>query len=439
MIRDGIDTGRCHPWKVSKAKPLQRKVEMSFQSLAKLLDHIKATGDYGYLQHLRDPYALMLLLGIKQVVKIDKQGGIPGGVSCEQVWKALNGTSAKRVRDIAGKLVDNEWVYFNQIAAGKHPEGITSEILFQELAQVRQVDFKDAWNTWVVQPDPEAISFALLSDFTSNNAKTGVSRITPAVGRFCEYVQPLGSRYDVRFPCAVYVNHFKKNKGTMYQLHKSAGHIRVFDKNGEKVIDEELGKDDRRQFWPDGVFNIIKVKEKSYSADNHEDILVFDILCLNDVWMHTRPFVERIQFLWRFGFNGVYPTMAYTWEHVKEFGRMALSENLWIRNLNSDYTPLRRDAWIEIGEDEVVQLRVSKRGRGSHWWLKTSDGFNMFSFGDSRIGDKEQGKVVDVDRSGRILRYRFDLKEAMSFDEVSNIWNIYEDDWEVKKIKWRKL
>ena len=69
----------------------------------------------------------------------------------------------------------------------------------------------------------------------------------------------------------------------------------------------------------------------------------------------------------------------------------------------------------------------------------------MFVFGTDRINDDEVGKIVEVDINGKILRYRFDLKEAMDWDEVSEIWGVESHDdllvdgvWP-RGIRWRKL
>ena len=101
MLRDGINLKERKYTVTQKFRTNIR--EMSFQSLVRLLDHIAATGDYSYLQQIRDPYALMLILGIKKPVIITEafddtpsQQDIP----CELVWSVLHSDSDVKIDNL---------------------------------------------------------------------------------------------------------------------------------------------------------------------------------------------------------------------------------------------------------------------------------------------------------------------------------------------------
>lgn len=435
MIRDGINLEPKKKQMGKKSNKTRSTIKtMKYKSFCNLLQHVNITKDKIYARQLKDPYALMLIAGVYETVSLPN---VPPStalydpdITCEHIWKILKENYFPKIETLMKKIGPAGQHYLKQIAAGKNLEGLTMKDTLRELSEVREIDFEDAYGTWIIQPDPEAISFATLSDFTNRDSKTPIQRITPAIGRPIAMMRTTGNRYDVRFPSIIHPDYEYLPSSKRIQIHKWLDEIIIYDKYREKITIDDFFYKKIKEF-PDGVFDGV-VHEK--------DLWIQDVICINDFWLHNRPFSERIKYLWHFYPNVPEILTVYNWDDIKDFSvKKFFSKTLpfLIRNLNRQYCPISYDSLISFGLEETVQLKIL-RGQGKHsFQLKTSDGVMIFEFGTDRISLDEIGKIVDVTKDGRIMKYRFDLIEAQSWREVKDIWRV--DEVDCKTIKWRRL
>lgn len=443
MIRDGIILDRKNP--KPNSQPVRTTLKaMTFEDLCKLLDHVNATGEFEYIQHLRDPYALMLLLGVYEKVNLPDVMANPAfykeNLLCQRVWELLKEGNPFKIGPLVEKVSQLGQYYLHLIAEGKNLEGVTVEIALRELSKVRQFEFRDAYHTWVLQPDPEVLSFAVISDYTSNDSHSATQRVTPAVGVPFNLVHVGTDRYDIRYPCAVALFYPDADQ---IQIHKDLGQWKIFDAMGnDYIINNNWIKICLGALKVDGVF-------EAYYRPSTGYIYFSDILCLNDVWFHNRPFAERMQFLWHFSPHVLsYMVIDHAYPTHELSQLMVDGAMLMFRNLNRIYCPLYRDNIMVPGLNTTIQAKVKRTpGKNGRFVLQTGDGVNLFTFGTDRIARDDVGKVVDVNQDGVVLQYRFDLKEAQDWDEVAEIWGIedvndleYDEDgkWP-KSIRWKRL
>lgn len=440
-FKDGINTGKP---KKNKNLLIDFKKEHTFTSLVRLLDHIAATGDYSYLQHIMDPFAIMLILGIKQ--KLDLPDYQPNPAhrreqKCELVWNVLNGNNPNKLRAIMIKMDPLEQHYLRIIAKGEHPEGITSKTLIWQLAQYRRINFNDAYHTWILQPDPEIMAYELLANCNyPGDITKSPQRVTPAAGYPIHLMYPLGSDYDIRFPCIIQ----PYRVGQRVQIHKSLSDIRIFDESHRQISIPEI-EEEIRKYKDDGIIDAMVHRFKDNKGEEQVLLEGLDLLQLNDVWIIDRQLGDRANWFWRF-----YPTfgMNQIAKNKKEFNEavdMFDHRPLLVRNLNTNYCPINRKAWIIHENDGIVQAKIRKTKGTSRITLESEDGKRLFVFGTLRISETEIGKVVDVTRDGVVLKHRPELAKAQDFREIAKKWGVKEPQdlivegvWP-KKIRWRKI
>lgn len=437
MIRDGLLLDNKGYPKSGKAENnfstyLNDDIKpMSFNSWCTLMDHINITGDYKYLYQIKDPYALMLILGVYEKVSIPpnspKKEAYDGKISCEEVWDVLKENDLGNLVKLVERINEFELEYLKKIASGKNIEEITVKKAFQILAEYRNFHFSDAYTTWVLQPDQEAISFAIISKYTNRMIKTPKYRITPALGIPINMMYPRGVKYDTRFPCLVSRNWFDVARHV--QVHKSLDKIRVFDSSGNSVELTDEQYEELNMLLIDGLFD-------GFMKSDGEFVL-YDIVCINDIWLHNRPLYERCKFFWHFGTLGATSLYAWNWKDIRELKGSVFFDDVIIRNLNRPYCPIMRDAWVSLSSNVVQAVIKREPGRRNTCTLRSSDNVVLFTFKGNRISRDDMGKVVDVDLDGTVLRYRFDLKEAQSWENIKEAWNVKEPPG--KKIRWRSL
>jgi hypothetical protein len=436
MFRDGFVLVTK---KYKKQKPqFPPKKVMKYSELVSLLDIINATEDKSYIQHIDDPFALMLLFGV--YVKVDLPPGFtPSDAlrrewTCEEVWDMIHNPETDW-KQILMSLTKNEQFYLQEIVNLRNVEGVTARDILREFSKIRAIDLEDAYTAWRLQPDPQAMSYAILSTYTLKNQERnpGFQRITPAAGLPVHLMYPAGRLDQIRYPCAA----FEVPAGERAQLHKDGPAVRIFDDRhnilfqGEASIYSELPHDGVFDgFWDDGSFR------------------AWDVIQINDVWMYNGPLYQRLQYLWRLGW------FTARWSTCLNPAALARMDDLWegpvvVKNLNTAYDPALVGAWIEYSAGHTVLLKVSRVHRGDKtiWTLMTEDGVSLFQFGGQHVGLTNKDRVVEVTRSGKIVRHRPDLGFAQEWDEVQEIFEIEKpedlvpegsDDW-VKKSLWRKL
>jgi hypothetical protein len=411
---------------------------MRFSELVSLLDIISLTGDKAYLQHIDDPFALMLLFGV--YVKVDlPQGFLPSEAlrndfSCEEIWDLVH-DSGTDWGPVLMALRRNEQFYLQEIVSLRSVEGVSARDIIREFSKIRAFDFEDTYRAWCLQPDPQAMSYAIFSTYTLKSpwGNPGFQRVTPAVGAPIHLMYPEGRLDQVRFPCVA----FEVPEGERVQLHKDCDDVRVFDSRHNLVglsggcdysVIPHSGVFDG--FWDNGTF------------------WAWDVVQLNDVWLYNDELAQRVRYLWRLGQFSARMHYCFNWDEVERFQELGLGPVV-LKNLNSVYDPALRGAWIDFSAGKVVQLKVSRvhRGADTVWTLMTEDGVSLFQFGGQNVGLSNKDRVVEVNRSGEIVRHRPDLGFAQSWLEVQSVFGISEpgdlvpedsEDW-IRKSLWRKL
>ena len=434
MFRDGLIL-KAKRYKKQKPRKIKKKV-MKFKELVSLFDIISLTGDKSYLQHIDDPFGLMLVFGV--YVAVDLPSGFrPSDAlrqewSCEEVWDMIHDPETDW-KHVLMSLSQNEQHYLQEIVSLKNVEGVTARDVIREFSKFRAFDLEDTYTAWRLQPDPQAMSYALLSSYTkkSPNENPGVQRITPAAGVPVHLMYPGGRLDQIRYPCLA----FEVPEGERAQLHKDGFSVRVFDSRHNLIYE---GVDSRYSdiqhdgvfdgFWDDGSF------------------LAWDVLQVNDVWIYGEEAFQRVKYLWRLAFFTARMSFCFNPAELKAFDS-EVDGPVVVKNGNTPYDP--EDSWIEYTAGRTVQLKVSRvhRGADTIWTLATEDGVSLFQFGGQNVGLSNRDRVVEVNRAGKIQRHRPDLGYAQRWEEVMAVFEISDpqdlvppdsDDW-VKSSLWRKL
>jgi hypothetical protein len=413
-----------------------------FEDFVNLLDTIHATKEHDYLQHIDDPYALMLLFGIMgPLVKLPR--GIAGSdtvsneFTCKDVWEFLHDPDTDWL-PVLMALSKNGRHYLDSIAQGGHPEGISARDVIREFSKIRSFDADDTYRAWLLQPHSEAMAFAMLSEYTKK-AKDNVSvqRITPAAGFPIRLMEVNGRIDQIRYPALAMC----MPEGVRAQLHKSGPDVRVFGPHNELLDVKPILYDNLPH---DGVFDGFVVWDKDHSIDFFH---AWDVVQLNDVWLYGNSLSQRHPLLWRIAPHVVDNLVVWNEGELKSFMGV-VEEPVVVKNLNSEYDPYLRGAWIDYSIGFTAQLRVSRVRRGDKisWTLRTRDNVDVFHFGGQNVGVKNQDRIVEVDKSGRIIRHRPDLGFGHDWDEVAKIFDVekpedlnLEDDGWLKRTLWKKL
>ena len=425
MIRDGIITDeKSTRWgkKAWKSIKLQDNLtNMKFQSWTYMTDLIWETGDYEYFKQIMDPYALMLYLGIYEPVNIPEvsEKCVDEDLRCKEVWGVLKRNDKEEIMELVKKTDDSGEKYLRKIAKGKNINDITVKEILRAITKYRVFFIEDAYNSWVLQPDPEAFAFSVISNYTIRKRILTQFRITPAVGVPINMMEPKRNRL-IRFPCYVSENLFSWDR---VQVHKFHDEVRIFDKNGRKFEYKEETMKEILKLQISGLFDAVVSEEGK--------IRFYDILCIQDVWVYDRPLTERIKYFWNFAPNDVKSNVCWSWEEIAKLWK---HENVLVRNLNREYSPVLKDAWI-FPFSQIVQLKVKGKGEGKYGHsLQTLDNKIVFLM-KGWYKSRRIGWIVDVDKDGNILRFREDLTIPESSQTIEKVWGSLKPN--KRKITWR--
>lgn len=439
MLADKVNTKskRSKVWNKEHIRNYERK-RMNFLSLARIYDSINLTGKSHYTRYITDPYAVLLLLGLPKNIELPlgvknqhQIDDVERSWDCKRVYEALmaKGTE-EEIFEAHKELIENmgplEFVYLKEIAQNRRPQNISTKTVLRELTKDREIEFEELYYVWVLQPDPEAIAFMVTSGYVGRQPPRtlGNQRVTPLAGRPIRFM-PVGDRKrDVFFPCLVQPFY----EGKRIQIHKTTEDTWFFDEDGRSLIipelEERVGK-----YSHNGVIDgIIK---------NDGEFVAVDLLQINDVWIYDRPLTERVRFFWRF--HDLFTPQMLVRNYKEFYSAIELIQvdrktGIVIKSLNRPYCPVSTTGIIWWKSQPIIQARIGKvLGRTKQVVLQTQDYKMLFSLPDDMLEDEEwmddlKGRIVDVDRDGRILGFRDDLIEANTWEEVSEEWDLSSPD-----------
>lgn len=414
VIRDGLTSTKKRIARNQNKVNRPEYRENLFYSVVSVYQNYQATGDKGLVRYLTDPYAILLLLNPlgAQVSNTASDVQSPS-VTCKEYYDAVQ---ENRINEILPRMTQLEREYCSYLAT-EQPIYEESDVL-RVLAEDRHLLWQEIRDTWNLQPDPVAISFAI----TAPRAK--VEPVTPVIGIPYNQINPTDEQELIRFPCAV-----EPYTDEIVQIHKNGDTFKVF---GADISNDK--QDALVEIF--GVESSFVIEALNYP----EEIKVWDILCWNDIWFHQRPLNERLNFLWHFTIYDqnrlIVTDMEQLMDAQREFGRVMA------RNLNEKYDPYSKRAQILI-ENQYIRLRLgTRRGGGARTYLKTNDGKTVFEYPDY-IEREDLGDVVEIDAKGNILRLlprNVGTHSWIEFKQRTNFEGDYGDytEFRMPKAKWAK-
>lgn len=410
MIRDGLTTDRKlitkHQRKVSKN---EYKVNL-FSSLVNVYENYQITQMQTVVRYLTDPYAILLLLHPVGVQLSDEEmetATETPTVTCQEYYEAAVNHS---IGDILPRLTMLERRYCNSFADRDEPIYEATDVL-RYIARDQHLLWQEVRDTWNLQPDPVAISFAIASP------RAKVEPVTPVIGIPYNYIRKSDEHELIRFPCAV-----EGLSGELVQIHKDGELLTSFP---EIEIPEIM--EDAMSFVVEGQITPAGLK-------------IWDILCWNDIWIHRRPLSERLNFLWRLHEYNNERIIVHNFEEM--WMAQAEFDTPIARNLNAPYDPTINRAQIVI-HSQTLRLSIgSRKGGGRKTYLNTSDNKSVFEYPEYLEKD-ELGNIVEVDLDGNILRLLpvdlgidswVDVKNKMNYEKEYGDYSFFK----LPKAKWAK-
>lgn len=397
MIRDGLTL------KGKRVMVHQRNIdrvgyeEDFFSSIASMVAAYYATGDASVFRFLRDPFALSLVLNDDIIsVKIPEatEPAAEPEVLCREVYEAFVGGDVCGIWD---RLTEQERLIAELIL--KNTLKLPKEEILKHIAKAIGADINSTLLTWAIQPDPEAISFALGSHLATTEL------ITPVMGlpiRFPSYSAKLTK---IRYPCISFTP-----VGDRIVIMKEEDKVYVFGADG-------------KDYMLDLPKNILEVAGtwciEAYAKDG--EIKVSDLLCLHDVWLTGRPLSERLLKLWRFFEWGIEYQTHY--HPPKVWDKQAI-----IRNLNSPWDPRREDSHIiPVAVLDSCVLKVGNlKGRHTNTFLLSKDGKPVFRLPIWLASKEEEvGDLVEVSMDGMINRIIDPGIAVSTFKEIEAVWGVW--------------
>jgi hypothetical protein len=376
VIRDGLLTTRKIQ-RTRKPRPSPYK-ENLFYSLVNVYNNYETTGRKEFVRYLQDPYAILLLLnpiGV-HLSEQDIASSVAGAntVTCQEYYEAVE---ENRIGDILSRLTSYERQWCSNLANNK-PIYAASEVL-REIAMDRNLLWQEIRDTWKLQPDPVAMSFAI----SAPRAKT--EPVTPVIGIPYIHIHPSDQQNQIRFPCAV-----EPYSDELIQIHRDADLLEAYSNNEVVEIDDAKSE-----------LASINASYVVEALNTPGGLKIWDVLCWNDVWLHRRPLSERLNLLWHFheltNERLILHNMEQIWDATNEYGTVVA------RNLNAPYDPTLERAQILVNT-QVLRLRIgSRKGGGRKSYLNTSDGRAVFEYPEY-LEKEDLGDVVEIDADGNILR-----------------------------------
>ena len=324
----------------------------------------------------------------------------------------------KSIEEIIDKLTVEEKEYLREMDNIQFKPPI--EDILREYCKNRYIDISECIDTWRLQPDLEAISYAI----TSNRATQ--EGITPVIGKPVNLCAPVSNLSKRRFPGIMTKYHENR-----VQIHKDGDFFITYDSAGHELTN----------FPPEKAISHLKEAGMSYviSGFNEDgEFIVDDVLCWNDIWLFRRPLSERLQLLWHF-YDFMEEMLVVRNEDEYEVAHKELGSVLF-RNLNSPFDPASIDNSVKVVEaDTPMILEITgKRGGKQNSYLATGDKRIVFK-APKIVTKEERGKLVEVSKDGVILQIFEEGDEINYWSDLANEWGMPLDYSEYKRVplsKW---
>jgi hypothetical protein len=385
IIRDGLTMKRKRLKKGAKSFEKLEYQENLLNSVINSIQLATIANKLSYFVYLKDPYALLLALTPMGVVKEVKGEQEYSVVTAKEYVEAILSDS---IDDLWPRMTAEEQDWCN-FWANKRQE-FNPLAIVAECAQEWKLDVSNVLKTWIFQPDAVSIAFAV----TSKRAL--VEHVTPTIGIPYVMIYPTDEVGKLRYPLCI----DKAMAGYIHvQIHKDGDLFRVFD--ADSVLHEYADGVEADDFELDEkVIERLKNIPHTYVVEGwykNGELIIWDILCWNDIWLHERHLSERLQLLWHFHeFRGE-SLIVYNRDEIP-------TSSMYVgRNLNAPYDPATRDSHIFIGEPTIVLQIGGRRGGGKKTFLNTSDGRSIFTLPDY-VEKEDRGDVVEVTCTGKVLR-----------------------------------
>lgn len=310
------------------------------------------------------------------------------------------------INELSDKLTTEEKEYLREMYNIKFKPPI--EDILREYCKERYIDISECIDTWRLQPDIDAISYAI----TSNRATQ--EGVTPLIGRPVKLCVPTSNLSKRRFPGIM--TQYHENR---VQIHKDADFFIAYDSAGNELTN----------FPPEKAISHLKEAGMSYVISGFNEngkFIVDDVLCWNDIWLFRRPLSERLQLLWHFH-DFVEETLIVRNENEYEIAHKELGSVLF-RNLNSPFAPASVDNSVKVVEADTPMILevVGKRGGKQNSYFATGDKRIVFK-APKNMTREERGKLVEVSKDGEILQVLEESDEINYWSDLANEWGMPQD------------
>jgi hypothetical protein len=409
IIRDWITTEEK---KISpRAKNIQTNFyqEDYFFSVKNVIELFWETGDIKYVRYIHDPYGILLLLdpiGPKNDNYGLKTADFPN-IKCQEYYEAVKNNE---IEEIWKEMTQEEQVFALKIDAPGSQLPKTD--IIREIAQENGLDLLETLDCWAIQPDPEAIAFALGADLAKTDG------VTPMIGRPLNVATPTTIKYGIRFPGFIEKNLYQDSSFDLVHIHKDET-LQVFNKNKKEIsLSIDLSPLEEEMSF---------VLEGFASKD---ELFITDILAWDGLFLYRRPAIERLTMLWRFPEFFHERIIVRSWKDLENWADK-YKEGVLFRNLNSAYNPTSQDSHIMIeGEPLTCALKVmGKKGGRDKTFLscKIPKGtyYQLFEI-PIKMDKKERGDVLEVRANGEVIQ-NLGKTEADSWGEVCTKWGLDTD------------
>jgi hypothetical protein len=355
------------------------------ESVIKAVQLAIITGKLEYFTYLKDPYALLLVLtpiGVEREVDSDKE---VNSVTAKEYVEAVLGDDIDSIWD---RMTPEEQDWCNFWANGR--QDFNPLDILKECAKAWKLSVDNVISTWYFQPDPISLVFGLTSP------RAPLEHVTPVVGVPYVMISPSDNVQQLRFPLLI---NESMHGYTHVQIHKDGDLFTAFSK--DEALKNYVEDSEPMDLWLDPkTFEYLKSIPHTYVVEgwyNGDDLVLWDVLCWNDIWLYERPLSERVKLLWHFHECRDAPLIVRNKTQIPK-------DSVYIgRNLNAPYNPARRDTDITIGEATVLLRVGGRRGGGRKTYLNTDDGKSIFEV-PFYVEKEDRGAVCEVTRDGKVLR-----------------------------------
>jgi len=400
MIRDGISTDVKRIGRAPKEIPEVYETDY-LESVIRAHDLFFSTGSVVGARYLRDPYAIALFLEFfgRPVAPPTDSTPVDGELTCKEYYEAVINDEMDKIVD---KMTVRERLLCN-LAANDELGELKSkkEEIILEICRGNGIDIKSTMRCWVLQPDVEAISFALASK------RAVLEGVTPVIGIPLRMIYPSYKTSNIRFPAVVEKNMFD---GGLVHIHKDGELFEVWDEEGRA-----------RALAPDTATKLKNISS-SYVVEgfiNFGQFVIWDILCWNDVWVYRRPLTERVKMLWRFHEWNPERFVVRNWKELQGF-----EDNYILRNANSPYDPILNDSHIFLTEETQTAVLVVGGAKGKKTpCLTTHDKKPLFEL-QVKIDREDYGDIVEVSKKGSVVQILQKGTAVDTYSEVMRKWNL---------------